>query len=435
MDMAVSLGLFTAAMLGCVFFDLSTIYGLSAGYVIFALAALRRKCTLKRLISVSASGIKDVLVVIKILLIIGALTATWRMSGTIVYFVYYGVRLITPRLFVISAFLLTCVISYALGTSFGVSATVGVILMAIAVSGGVNPALAAGAIFSGVYFGDRGSPVASSANVVAAMTGTDIYGNVKLMHKTAAAPFIMTCIIYAALSISNPIGIMSTDMLSAIEKDFNLSHLLICPVIIMLVLPLFKVSISSTCTLSIAAAGAVSIFIQNDSLPAFIKTCLFGYTPGSSALGSMLQGGGIFSMAEVIVILIISCTYSKIFEDTGMMSGISAGIGRFISRFGRFPACFLFGTAAVCVFCNQTIASIVAATMLKEAYTKSGGTMRELAIDLENSVILTAGIVPWSIASSAPLNFMGADSSAIPYAFLLFLIPLWYAATKKKISF
>ena len=73
--------------------------------------------------------------------------------------------------------------------------------------------------------------------------------------------------------------------------------------------------------------------------------------------------------------------------------------------------------------------------MLKEAYTKSGGTMRELAIDLENSVILTAGIVPWSIASSAPLNFMGADSSAIPYAFLLFLIPLWYAATKKKISF
>ena len=88
MDMAVSLGLFTVAMLGCVFFDLSTIYGLSAGYVIFALAALRRKCTLKRLISVSASGIKDVLVVIKILLIIGALTATWRMSGTIVYGVF-----------------------------------------------------------------------------------------------------------------------------------------------------------------------------------------------------------------------------------------------------------------------------------------------------------------------------------------------------------
>ncbi|MBQ3092012.1 MAG: sodium:proton antiporter, partial [Clostridia bacterium] len=189
MDILVALLIFTAAMLGCIITDTTMVAGLFVGYLAFFAVGLHRKVSARSLLDMSRDGIKDVLLVMYIMLTIGVLTATWRMSGTILYFVYYGVKLITPRIFLVAAFLLTCLVSYALGTSFGVSATVGVILMAIARSGGIHPALAAGAIFSGVYFGDRGSPVSSAATVVAALTETDMYGNVKLMHKTAALPF------------------------------------------------------------------------------------------------------------------------------------------------------------------------------------------------------------------------------------------------------
>lgn len=431
MDIAISLTVFTVSMLTCIVTGISTIPGLIVGYFAFALTGLHRKCTVKKLIHLSADGMRDVLVVIKILLVIGALTATWRMSGTIVYFVYYGVKVITPRLFIIAAFGLTCLISYALGTSFGVSATVGVILMAIARSGNINPALAAGVIFSGVYYGDRCSPVSSAANVVSALTGTDMYGNVKYMHKTEALPLAITTVIYAVISYLNPIKTIDPQMLSAIEKDFTLSHLLIIPVIIMLVLPLFKLTTVTTCSLSIAASGLISIFVQSESPIAFVKACIFGYYPAGSALGSILSGGGMTSMLSVIVILLISCTYSKIFEGTGMLSDISQLFMKCINKIGRFATTVLFSFITVAIFCNQTIASIACATLLKDPYEKSGATRRELAIDLENSVILIGGIVPWSIAATVPLGFMGADISAIPYAILLYAIPLCYFFTKK----
>jgi len=98
-----------------------------------------------------------------ILLLIGVLTGSWRSSGTIVTFVYYGIRLIWPHLFLIVIFLLTCLMSYALGTSFGVAGTAGVIFMTLARSGNVDPTIAAGVVLSGIYFGDRTSPASSTA--------------------------------------------------------------------------------------------------------------------------------------------------------------------------------------------------------------------------------------------------------------------------------
>lgn len=432
MDILAALVVFTAAMLSCIITDTTMAAGLFVGYLAFFAVGLHRKVSAGKLIRLSCDGIKDVLLVIYIMLTIGVLTATWRMSGTILYFVYYGVRLITPRIFIVAAFLLTCLVSYALGTSFGVSATVGVILMAIARSGGIHPALAAGAIFSGVYFGDRGSPVSSASTVVAALTGTDMYGNVKLMHKTAALPFALTTIIYAVISWFNPIQAIDPAILTAIETDFTLSHTLLIPFVIMLVLPLLRVPIWVSCSLSIAAAGAISVFVQGMSLSEVIHACIFGYQPASGALGDLLSGGGAVSMLEVVIILIISCTYSKIFEGTGMLEDISVLFDRSVARIGLFGTSMWLSIASVAIFCNQTIGSIVSITLLRETYKKHGASSRELAIDMENSVILIGGMVPWSIACTVPLGFMGADPSAVPYALFLWLVPLCYWITKKK---
>ena len=133
------------------------------------------------------------------MLLIGCLTSLWRQSGTIAYFTYYGVRLIPPQAFILAAFVLSALMSYALGTSFGVAATIGVILMTIARASGVSTVIAGGAILSGVYFGDRGSPAASSASLVANETGTDASQNFRRMMPSALLPLGLCVLIYAAL--------------------------------------------------------------------------------------------------------------------------------------------------------------------------------------------------------------------------------------------
>ena len=190
MDLLIAFGIFIIFMVLSLIAGISTIPALFLGLVVFLAVGRRKGFSLKSMLDMSVGGIKNSLVVIEVMLIIGLITAVWRVSGTITVFVYYGMKIIVPPLFLLITFLLSCVLSYALGTSFGTAGTVGVIFMTLARSGGVDPVMTAGVIMSGIYFGDRCSPVSSSANLVAGVTGTKIFDNVKLMMKTAMAPYL-----------------------------------------------------------------------------------------------------------------------------------------------------------------------------------------------------------------------------------------------------
>jgi NhaC family Na+:H+ antiporter len=172
MDVVVSFAVFLGAMAACLILKISIIAALAAGWAAFMLAAMRRGCRFGALMRVCAGGVKDSLIVVGILLIIGMLTASWRAGGTILFFVYYGMKLITPRLFIVLTFALCSLLSYAIGTSFGVAGTMGVIFMALARSGGANEILTAGAVMSGIYFGDCCSPAASSMALTASLCHT-----------------------------------------------------------------------------------------------------------------------------------------------------------------------------------------------------------------------------------------------------------------------
>ena len=150
------------------------IAGLVLALGVFSALAVRMGFSPRRVLQMARVGAHEAMPVVVILLTIGMVTGSWRGAGTIIGFVDYGVRLITPRLFLLVAFLVTCVMSYALGTSFGVAGTAGVIFMALARSGNVNPVITAGVILSGIFFGDRGSPVSSTAVMTANLTGTEL---------------------------------------------------------------------------------------------------------------------------------------------------------------------------------------------------------------------------------------------------------------------
>ena len=432
MELYIAFIIFIVSMLVTIILNKSMIIALLIGLVAFLTVGKMRGFSLKSMLKMSIDSNKNSLVVMKVMLIIGVLTAVWRVSGTITLFVYYGMKIIMPPAFLIITYLLCCLLSYAIGTSFGVCGTVGVIFMALARSGGVDPLLTAGVILSGVYFGDRCSPVSSSANMVAGVTNTQIFENVKLMMKTGALPFALSIAIYAVFSITNPITSVDESMVMAFEEQFVISLWSIIPAVLVIGMPLLKFGVMKAMAASITSAILIAWLVQGVDLLEVIKICIFGYESSSAGLGAILNGGGLVSMLEILVILMISSSYSGIFSGTKMLESLQEKLGKACSKFGRFAIMICMSIAMSSIFCNQTIGTLMCADLMRKPYHDGGGDNQELAIDLENSVILIACYIPWSIGCSVPLLMLGVDFKALPFAVFMYLVPICYLLTKKK---
>lgn len=380
--------------------------------------------------------VKNCSIVMVILLLIGCLTGLWRQNGTVAYFIVAGVGLMPPKLFILFAFLLSAAMSFSIGTSFGVAATAGVILMSIARAGNAALIPVAGAVMSGLYVGDRGSPAASSGALVAAITKTEQRKNIRLMLKTGAVPFALCLLLYTVLSLFFPLEATDTSVTSMLEEAFRLHWICLLPAIVMIVLPFLKVPLKLSMGIDILLSAAIAMLVQGADLRSVLKTAVLGYTPANAALAGMLSGGGIRSMLEVCVILMLSGTYGGLIKGTGLLDGL----GRFLSRFrnsrGRFGVMCLISLLCSAVFCNQTIGAIMVNRFSDGMYGDTEEDRYARMLDIEDSVIVIAGLVPWCIASSVPLATLGAGAAALPLAFYLWLIPVCRMAgglfSKKK---
>lgn len=426
--------IFIACMAISLILDITMLLPLGIGFGLFSALAVRKGFAFKGVLRLAADSLKDSFIVIGILLIIGCLTGLWRLSGTVSYFVTLGISAIPPQLFLLAAFLLSSFMSYALGTSFGVTATAGVILMSVARAGGVNPVLAAGAIMSGVYVGDRGSPAASSGNLVAVLTHTDMRKNVREMLKCSLVPFILCCVIYCLLSLFAPIEHIDTGILSLLDSEFALEWYCLIPAVLMIILPFCGMNVKWSMAVSLAASFAVAMLVQHEGLLSCLNAMIFGYSPKDAALSSMLSGGGVVSMLEICGILLISCSYGSIFRGTGLLSPVGEKVRQAAARIGRFPVMLILGAGTAALFCNQTIAAIMQSNLTDELYGNSDEERRHKMLDMENSVILLAGLVPWCIACSVPLAMLGVDARALPFSFYLWLVPLWWLIRSRKRS-
>ncbi|NMC56581.1 MAG: hypothetical protein GYA50_05105 [Eubacteriaceae bacterium] len=431
MDILIAFIVFICSVILCLIINQPLYFALAVGLICFYITGLHRGYGSKELFKMIYIGGKKSFVVIKILLLIGCLTALWRASGTIEFFVYYGIKFITPHLFIIIAFALPLVLSFLLGTSFGVVGTAGVMMMILARSGGVDPIVCAGAVISGAYFGERCSAASSAALLTAAVTEVDIKHFLAIMLKTSIIPTALTLCVYAFLSYQNPIGSVSGEITNALKSGFDLSWYIILPAVILIVLPWFKIKVFYAIAASAAAAFILSVLFQGQTFLAVLKTCITGYAPSLSSLNSILFGGGMISMIAVIAIVFLSSAYTGIFENTGMIDPIQKRCNILANKIGLFGAQIITSVFASGVFCNQTIGIIMSAQMLKGAYSEKGTSKEELAADVGCSAITIAGVIPWSIAATVPLAMLGVDANALIYSVFLYAVPLTYLATKK----
>ena len=194
-----TLSLFCIVLLVCIVLDISIVYALIAGFLIFIAYGLYKKIPLKELLKEALTGVKTVKNILITFVLIGSLTALWRAGGTIPFIVSYASKLITPKIFLLMTFLLNCMVSFLIGTSFGTAATMGVICATMGATMGINPLMIGGAVLSGTFWGDRCSPISTSALLVSELTKTNIYDNIKTMFKTSMIPTILSCIVYAVL--------------------------------------------------------------------------------------------------------------------------------------------------------------------------------------------------------------------------------------------
>ncbi|MCQ2406266.1 MAG: sodium:proton antiporter, partial [Oscillospiraceae bacterium] len=351
----------------------------------------------------------------------GIMTALWRQAGTVSVIVLGGCSLISPKVIVPMSFVLCSMVSVLIGTSFGTAATMGVICASLAGAMGISPALYGGAILAGCYFGDRCSPVSTSALLVSGLTKTNLHDNIKEMAKTAVIPFIISVILYIVFGGSGRENESIPDLYPVFAGETSLSLLCLIPAAVIIILSLLRMKVKRTMIISIASTVPVCLFVQKASFADILKTALLGYVPKTEAASQLLNGGGAASMINVVAILCISSAYAGIFSETELISGIKKVVGKISDLLGPFGAAASVSVLTSAISCNQTLATMLTHQLCSETERDE----KRMAIILENTAIVIAPLIPWSIAGGVPLATVGAPSKALLFAFFLYVLPIY----------
>lgn len=434
MGSIVAILLFSLSLIFCLLLKYSVIYALIVGYIIFVTYGLIKGYDLKVLMKKSFEGVLTVKNILLVFILIGMITALWRASGTIAFIVYMGSKLISPSILILLTFLLCSILSFLIGTSLGTAATMGVICVSIGKAMGINPYYLGGAVLSGIYFGDRCSPMSTSALLITELTKTNLYTNIKLMFKTSIIPFVTTCLFYLFLGLKSSTSPVSIDATNIFKENYNLNIVVIVPAILIIILSLFKVNVKKTILLSIVISFIIAIFFQKESVTSLINYCVYGFHHSNEKLNLIMKGGGILSMLNVGLIVAISSSYSGIFKETKMLVLMKKYLKEFSKKTSNYFVIFLSSIISGAIACNQSLGIILTYELCEELEDK-----QNMAIILENTIVLLVGLIPWNIAMAVPLKTIDIGLMSGLFAFYLYFLPLWnlflgIVKEKKKIN-
>ena len=410
----ITLGLFSLILVVCLLFRLPTLYALFAGLILFCAYAAKKGNSPKKIVSMLCAGVLTAKNILIVFLLIGMMTALWRACGTIPYIICHAAKLLS--------FLLNCGISVLTGTSFGTAATIGVICMSMGVSEGANPLLLGGAILSGAFFGDRCSPFSTSALLVSELTKTSIFDNIRNMVRSAWLPFLLTCALYGVLGFQLHSQNAQADLTSLFGREVALHPAALLPAIVIFALALMRVPVKYAMLASILTSLGVGFAVQHFSLSELPGLLLTGYHAADPQAAAFLDGGGISSMVKVAAIVCISSSYAGIFQSTGLLDGLKAGLLKLGKRITPFGAILLASICTSMIACNQTLSIMLTDQLGSELEPDA----HRMALDLENSAVLVAPMIPWSIAGAVPLATVGAPITSIFASFFLYLVPVCY---------
>jgi NhaC family Na+:H+ antiporter len=374
----------------------------------------------------------DVLPAILILLAIGMLIATWVLSGTIPYLVYWGVRLISPRWLVLTAFLATALMSLATGTSWGSAGTIGVALMGTAAALGAPMAATAGAVVSGAYFGDKMSPLSDSTNICAIGAGADLYAHIRHMLYTAAPSFVLAVLLYAYASRLTPVApdgmaAGARALLTDIELVFVLNPLVLIPPLIVVFSIVRRVPPALAIAVSSVVAIGLGVWLQGFGLDEAIRAAVAGFelemvaSTGAdpAVLGpdftGLVQRGGLYGMANTLIVVIAAFLLAGAMSASGSLELlIERMLGAVSSVFGLIAATMAAGATTIALTSHGGVTALVIGGLFQGAYEERELAPVNLSRSLEDSVTITEPLMPWTVSAVFMAGTLGV--STLEYA-------------------
>lgn len=403
--------LFMVNLFLAIIFDISIVLALFANLILLIFYAFIKDYKLKEIFEMVYQGLLETKTILFVFILIGMITGIWRLSGTIAYIIYYGTGLISPKFFYVGVFLFNSLISLLTGTSLGTASTSGIISMSISTAMNFNPLISGGAILSGCYFGDRSSPMSTSALLVATLTKTDLYENLKNMFRTCVIPLILTLISFQIFNFGSEAE-LNYDSLKSIADMFNFNFLLIIPTLSIILLAILKVDIRLNLIISIVLSVIFAIIFQDKGLGEIFRALIFGFHIDSES-GRLINGGGLLSMKKMLLIVGISSGYFGFFKNTDLLKSIKKYVNKMFEILPDMVVMSIISLIIAAFSANQTLTSMITYEMARENYEDP----YKLALDLENSAIMTPLYIPWNITGRSPMELVGGPISAILFSF------------------
>lgn len=392
-------------------------------------------------------GIGLAMSAILILLAVGALIGTWILSGTVPTIIYYGLELMNPSWFYVSACLVCALVSLSIGSSWTVAGTIGVGMMGVAAGLGLSIEVTAGAIISGAYFGDKLSPLSDTTNLAPAVVGTDLFAHIQHLLWTTVPSFLLSLLAFAYLGLSSDTAAnagQTDEILSLIETGYHVSVWLLLPLLIVLLLAWNKVAALPSILIGALLGGVFAVSFQPDVVYAFanddtvtpamaqlkgVWIALFdGYQSdtGNEVIDSLLSRGGMSSMLNTVWLIICAMTFGAAMEKAGLLARLIEGV---LSRVHSTTG-LITSTVLTCIGCNiitadQYISIILPGRMYKLEYSRRRLAAVNLSRTLEDSATVTSALIPWNTCGAFMAATLGVATFAyLPYCFFNLLCPI-----------
>lgn len=376
-------------------------------------------------------GVGKVAVACVILLLIGALVGVWILGGIIPTLIFHGLQIVTPTYFLTTTFLVCLIMSLVAGTSYGTIGTVGVALIGVAMGLGVSVPIAAGAILSGAYFGDKMSPLSDTTNIAAAMGEADLFRHIRSMVYTTLPAGVLTLVAFALAgrNVSVVENVQLAEMLEGLSSGWWLSWLHVVPIALMLSMALLRAPTLFVLFGNVVLGGAWAMIFQGATLEAVFQAATTGFRAetGAAAVDQVLSRGGMTSMQSVIILVIIAGALGGSLRATGVLEALVDGMLTYVRRTGSLIVCVLASCYTVNLFTgNQALALILPGQMFLPAFRARKIDTTVMTRSLEDAGTLSAPLVPWGVAGGFCSQMLGVPTlDYLPYMWFAFTVPIF----------
>jgi NhaC family Na+:H+ antiporter len=437
--------------------DGSNQFVLLLGGAVAAIVGFVKGVTYEEMMNAVADNLKSTSSALLILLMVGALSGTWLLSGIIPTMIYYGIQLLNPSIFLLVSVLVCALISVATGSSWTTSATVGIALIGVGNAMGIPMGMTAGAILSGAYFGDKMSPLSDTTNLAAAMAGTDLFTHIRYMLYTTVPTLVITLIVFGVLSatVEPAAAVETASLLNAITESFTINPWLFSVPVLVIALIVRKTPPLAALLIGTLGGALAALIFQSELIRALSGTTELNFESvyitllnaitvdlavesSNTVLNDLFTSGGMAGMLGTIWLIICAMVFGGVMESIGALSKITAALLKLSkSTFG-----LVANTVGSCLALNVTasdqyLAIVVPGKMFAKAYEQKGLAPENLSRTIEDSGTVTSVLVPWNTCGAYHSSVLGVSVfEYFAYAVFNYVSPvmtLLFAALSLKI--